>query len=230
MKRRAIRDMAKSDRPYYRAQMQGEKALSNGELLQLVTGVPYMEACTDLLSKAGNLTNLDRMSNVEIAKIYGLGESSAIAIQAAFELGRRLVSERLERPQIKTPEDAIDLLRPIYGNEEQEHFLVILLDYRSRVIHIEDLYQGTGNTIIIRPSEIFREATRRNAYSIIIAHNHPSGDIAPSPEDVEIAEMLVQAGELIDIGIIDSIIFSKTDSISLNRHGFVKFVSVALAK
>ena len=128
-------------------------------------------------------------------------------IKAAFELGRRLLVERpMDRCQIRSPADAANLLMGEMGLLEQEELRTILLDTKNRVIAIPIIYVGSVNTTMIRVSELFREAIRRNCPALIIAHNHPSSDPSPSPEDLVVTRQAVEAGKLLDIDVLDHLI------------------------
>ncbi|MBN1581067.1 MAG: DNA repair protein RadC [Anaerolineae bacterium] len=219
-----IRDLPLSERPRERAKQYGMGALSNAELLQLVTGVGYLDLCPALYTTAGSLTAINRMTIEEIADLVnGLGEGSAVAIKAALELGRRLMIENGgDRAQIRSPADAANILMSLIGDAEQEHLVVMLLDTKNRVIATPTLYIGNVNTSIIRTAEIFRQAVRRNAVGIIVAHNHPSGDPSPSPEDVQVTEHIVEAGKLMDIDVLDHLVIGKARYVSMKerRLGF----------
>jgi DNA repair protein RadC len=174
--RLAIKDLPLTERPRERAKQYGLLALSTAELLQLVCGVGYTDICPALYRRAGSLTELRKMSVEEISETPGIAEGGAIAIKAALELGRRLATEDAgDRAQIRSPADAAHILMPLICDEDQEHLVVLLLDTKNRVIETHALYVGNVNTSVIRVAEIFRQAVKRNAVSIVIAHNHPSG-------------------------------------------------------
>jgi DNA repair protein RadC len=219
-----IRDLPPSEQPRSRAKEFGVFALSTPELLQLVTGVGYLDLCPALYAKAGSLTALHKMTIDEVANLTpGIGEGGAVAIKAALELGRRLILESDgDRPQIRSPQDAANILMPLICDKDQEHLVVLLLDTKNRVIETQTLYIGNVNTSIIRVAEVFRQAIRRNAVSIVVGHNHPSGDPTPSPEDVHVTERLVEAGKLMEVDVMDHIVVGKGRFVSLKerRLGF----------
>ena len=218
--RLAVKDLPQQDQPRYRADAIGFSALSNTELLQLVWAFKYIDTSSDLLSRAGSLTDLARMSVEEMSQVQDVGPGAARAIKAALELGRRLMLEsNPKETQVRSPADAAALLMAKYGHREQEHFVVLLLDTRNRVIADEVVYRGTLNSCAIRVGEVFRGAIRRNAAAIIISHNHPSGDPNPSPEDVAVTRQIVQAGELMDIQVLDHIVVGKSRFCSLKERG-----------
>jgi DNA repair protein RadC len=156
----------------------------------------------------------------ELQQQPGIGASTAARIKAAFELGRRLLIERpSDRPQIRTPADAANLVMAEMGLLEQEHLRTILLDTKNRVVDIPTIYVGSVNTTMIRVAEVFREAIRRNCPSLIVLHNHPSGDVSPSPEDVAVTRQIVEAGKLMDVDVLDHLIVSRTVFVSLKERG-----------
>ena len=124
-----------------------------------------------------------------------------------------------ERPTITNPSDAAELLAPFLAPLEQEEVWVILLDTRNRVIHLDQVYRGSLNVSMFRVGELYREAIRRNAAGIILAHNHPSSDCSPSSEDVACTRSVIEAGDLIDIPLLDHVIIGKTSFVSLKERG-----------
>jgi DNA repair protein RadC len=218
--RLAVKDLPATEHPRYRAQHYGVAALSNAELLQLICRVHHVDTCPSLLSRAGHLGALARMSGQEMAETEGLGEGGAAAIQAAFELGRRLMIETSPgQAQVTSLNDAANLLMGCYGDEDQEHLAVMCLDTRNRIIGVETVYKGSVNTVTVRVAEVFQAAVKRKAVSIILCHNHPSGDPTPSPEDVRLTEHVVQAGQLMDIEVLDHIVVGRGRFVSLKERG-----------
>ena len=141
-------------------------------------------------------------------------------LKASLELGRRLLaSAPEERAQIRSPADAANLLMLEMSMLEQEHLRVILLDTRNRILAIDTVYKGSLNSSVVRVGELFRGAIRRNAAAVIIAHNHPSGDPAPSPEDVTVTRQVVEAGKLLDVEVLDHIVIGRGRFVSLKERG-----------
>ena len=131
----------------------------------------------------------------ELIAVRGIGPAKAVELKAALELGRRLLAAQADdRPRIASPQDAAGLLLPEMSLLEQEHLRVILLDTRNRVLRMSTVYVGSLNTSVVRVGELFRAAIRDNAAALIVAHNHPSGDPAPSPEDIQVTRQIVSAG------------------------------------
>lgn len=128
-------------------------------------------------------------------------------LRAALELGRRMLTEPLqERPLVRSPSDVADLLIPEMGGLEHEEMRVVLLNTKNRILGMPLVYQGSVNTTVIRVAELFRDAVRQNASALIVAHNHPSGDPTPSPEDIAVTTEIVKSGKLLDIDVLDHLV------------------------
>jgi DNA repair protein RadC len=200
-------------------------ALSNAELLAILIGVGtpgenVVALSTRLLSQFGGLAGLAKASFGDLAAVKGLGTAKTAQLKAAIELGRRLlVSSPDSRPQITSPLDAANLLMLEMGGLEQEHLRTLLLDTKNRVLASPTVYVGNVNSSIIRVSEIFRDAVRENATAIIVAHNHPSGDPTPSPEDVQVTRSIVEAGSLLGIDVLDHLVIGHQRFVSLKERG-----------
>jgi len=223
--RSTIKDMPSGDRPRERLAQFGAGALSNAELLAIILrvgtgGESALNLAQRLLNMHG-LTGLARRSVAELKQEKGLGGGTkAVQIKAAFELGRRLMlSSPDERPQIRTPADAANLLMSDMSLLEQEQLRVMLLDTRNRVLATPTLYVGSLNTTMVRVGDVFREAIRQNSAAVIVAHNHPSGDPSPSPEDVSITREMIKAGRLLDIEVLDHLIIGQQRFVSLKERG-----------
>jgi DNA repair protein RadC len=220
-----IRDLPDAERPRERLEQVGSGALTTAELIALVlrtgsTGENAVRLGERLLAAHGGLGGLARLSLAELRQVKGLGAAKAAQLVGAFELGRRLALEAHgTRPQITSPADAARLLMPEMARLEQEHLRVVLLDTRNRVIAIHEVYKGSLNMSMIRVGEVFREAIRRNSAAVIVAHNHPSGDPAPSPEDVNVTRQLVEAGKLLDIEVLDHLVIGHAQFVSLKERG-----------
>ncbi len=217
----ALRELPESERPVHRLHFYGPAALSTTELLAILTGSPHqLQDAANLMATFEGIGGLARANMPELQQQPGIGASTAARIKAAFELGRRLLVERPDdRPQIRTPADAANLVMAEMGLLEQEHLRTILLDTKNRVVGIPTIYVGSVNTTMIRVAEVFREAIRRNCPSLIVLHNHPSGDVSPSPEDVAVTRQIVEAGRLMDIEPLDHIIIGKNRFVSLKERG-----------
>ena len=196
----------------------GASAASLLELLGAILGNP--DTALNVLTQYATLTDLAKAATPEIEQVKGVGPAGAARIKAALELGRRLITDALdERPQIRAPSDAANLLMPEMALLEQEHMRVMILDTRNRVITTVTVYVGSLNTSVIRVGELFREAIRLNAAGVIIAHNHPSGDPSPSPEDVSVTRHIIQAGQMLDIEVLDHVVIGRQRFVSLKERG-----------
>lgn len=220
-----IADLQESDRPRERLEALGAQALTNAELIAIllrvgVRGENAVEVGQRLLKRFGGLQGLHRAPFKELMNQYGMGEAKASQIKAAIELGRRLTVEAPEEKlTIHSPADAAALVQYEMSALEQEHLRVILLDRRNRVLEIVEVYKGSVNSAQVRVGELFKEAIRINASSLIVAHNHPSGDPTPSPDDVAVTRAIVQAGKLLDIDVLDHLVIGAGKFVSLKEKG-----------
>ena len=215
-----INDYPPAERPMSRLFNLGPMSLSTTELLAILIGnATQITDAGKLLASFGNLTGIARAPAHEIKQQKGFGDTITARLKAAFELGRRLMSDTAEdRIQIRSPADAANLVMPEMMMLEQEHLKIIILDTKNRVLHVTTLYVGSLNTSLIRVGEVFREAIRMNAAAIIVTHNHPSSDPTPSPEDVAVTRQIVEAGKLIDIECLDHLIIGGTRWVSLKER------------
>jgi DNA repair protein RadC len=220
----SIQDMPGNERPRERLMQHGANALSNAELLAIIlrTGTAQenvLHLAERILARYQGLQGLSQTSPEELQQVAGLGEAKATQILAALEIGKRaMVYNGNERPIVNAAVDAARLVMDM-RNLRQEQVRAILLDSGRRVIAIATVYIGTLNTSVLRVSEIFREAITRNSPALILAHNHPSGDPSPSPEDIELTRTLVAAGNLLDIQVLDHIIIGQPRWTSLKEMG-----------
>ncbi len=208
------------ERPTERITDNGARSVSLTELLaSLIGGARQLEIADQLIARYQTIRNISITSIHEMASIKGLGISSAARLKAALELGKRLLVESPEiRPKITSPADAANLVMVEMSTLEREEVRVLLLDTRNRVTATHTIYVGSLNTNLVRIGELFTDAIRQLACAIIIVHNHPSGDPAPSPEDVRLTEMVVQAGKLLDIEVLDHLIIGQGRFVSLKER------------
>lgn len=220
-----IRDLPAQERPRERFRNYGPGALSTAELLAILLrvgsqGESVINLATRLLVRYQGLSGLAKASFSELEAIKGLGPAKVTQVKAAFELGRRLlVAAPEERPQVRSPADAANLVMMEMSFLDQEHLRLVLLDTKNRVLDIPTVYIGNLNTSVIRVGELFRYALRVNCAGMIVVHNHPSGDPAPSPEDVRVTERIVQAGHMLDIDVLDHIVIGDHRFVSLKERG-----------
>ncbi|MGC4106004.1 MAG: DNA repair protein RadC [Thermomicrobiales bacterium] len=220
-----IRDLPADERPRERLLHYGAASLSSTELLAIVlnTGIKgesVTAIAQRLLATHGGLAGLLRLDVVELARERGVGEAKATKVKASLEIGRRLAAlAPEEKPRIATPEDVIQLVGIEMAALEQEQLRVLVLDTRNAVLAVRTVYQGSANSATVRVGELFRDAIRHAAVSIVLVHNHPSGDPTPSGADVALTAEIVKAGDLLDIAVIDHIIIGQGRHASLKRLG-----------
>lgn len=220
-----IKEMPRGERPRERLQHYGAQALSTAELLAIVlrTGVDgenVIRLAERLLAEFGGLPGLARASFAELCRVRGVGPAKVTQLKAALELGRRLqMATPEERPVVHSPADVASLLGSEMALLPQEEFWVLHLDTRNRVVRVQRLYRGSLNQATVRVAEVFRDAIRDNAAAIIVAHNHPSGDPTPSSQDIALTRALVEAGQLLDIPLLDHVIIGWGRWVSLKEQG-----------
>jgi len=227
-----IKDMPAGEKPRERLAALGADALRNAELIAILLrtglkGVSVIQVAEQLLHKFGTLDNLGRAPLEELRQVRGVGRDKAIALKSAFTLARRMAQElRGEAPVLDTPERIADLLREENRPYEVEHFQVVLLNTRRKLIRTETISQGTLDTILVHPREVFRPAIAANAAAIVLVHNHPSGDPTPSEADIKVTRDLIRAGQLLKIEVADHVILGRKtaarpkDYASLRELGF----------
>jgi DNA repair protein RadC len=218
-----IKDIASFDRPWARIKKKGVSNLSNAELLAAVIGSGYgNENALDLSHRVISKNNFDKMSDLNLAelKTQFKKEIHALRVQAMFEIFRR--TNRLNKKgfkiKIKTAKDVFDYFVDTLQDKKKEYFYVLLLDTKNQIISEELISVGTLNSSLIHPREVFNPAIKASANSIILVHNHPSGDSTPSSEDKEVTKMLYNAGHLLKIKVADHVIIGNDDYISLKEN------------
>jgi len=221
-----ISDLSTNDRPRERLAEVGAENLGTAELLAIllrvgVHGENAVQMAQRLLQDMGQLTGLQRATVSELASQHGIGQAKAAQIKAAIELGRRLVRENPQVPvYLNNPDAAVREVQYEMAAFTQEHLWVMLADTRNRLISIEKIYKGSLNASTVRIGELFRPAILRNAASILMVHNHPSGDPTPSPEDIALTRAVVQVGKLLDIEVLDHIVIgSHQNFVSFKQRG-----------
>lgn len=221
-----IHDVHASDRPRERLIRQGATSLSNQELIAILLGTgtkkeSVLAVANRVLLNFEKLHNLKHATLEEITDIKGIGDAKAVLLLAAIELGRRLASKDLEeRFTIRSPEDAASFLMQDMTSLQQEHFVCLFLNVKNQVLHKQTIFVGSLNASIVHPREIFREAVKRSAASIICSHNHPSGVPTPSPEDIEVTNRLYEAGKIVGVDLLDHVIIGDHQFISMKEKGY----------
>jgi DNA repair protein RadC len=218
-----IRDLPVDLRPRERMVYAGPGALNDAELLAIILrvgtgGESVIRMAERLLTKFGGMAGLAQASLDELAQQRGMGQAKATQIKAALELGKRLAVSPGGRLQVRSPADVANLLMMEMGLLEQEHLRTVLLDTKNYVMRVHNVYIGSLNSAAVRVGEIFREAIRSNCASIIVVHNHPSGDPTPSPEDVRTTELIIEAGKLLDIEVLDHLVIGRNCYVSLKER------------
>ena len=223
-----MKELPPEDRPREKLIKNGAAALTDSELLAILigSGTPEKSAldiARDLTADNGVLNNIAIVHDVkELAKTKGLGRAKASIIIAALELGRRIASaEPLLRDSITSPEDGVALMMPRLRYEVKEHFLVVLLNSKNKVLEIKQISEGSLNSSVVHPREVFAPAVLHHAAAILTAHNHPSGDPTPSKEDKDLTNTLVQAGKYMGIPVLDHIIIGDARYFSFKEHSYL---------
>lgn len=220
-----MREVAEAERPRERFARAGPAALSARELVAIVLrtgtrGQGALALADRLLAAFGDLAGLARADLSELRRVPGVGPAKAIELKAALELGCRLAQSSLgARAQVRTPADAAQILMPEMGVLEQEEVRTLALDTRNRVIGAAMVYRGSLNAASMRMAEVFKDAIRLNAASVIVAHNHPSGDPSPSAEDIKVTRQLVSAARLLEIDLLDHLVIGQNRYTSLKERG-----------
>ncbi|MDD5367543.1 MAG: DNA repair protein RadC [Anaerolineaceae bacterium] len=195
-------------------------ACSLAELLAVIIGgSTQIEAAEWLLSRFGSIQKIAQAHVDEISRVPGISNQTALRLKAALALGRKLLQPEDDRPVIHSPGDAAQILMPMLAHREQEYLMVMMLDTRNRMLDISEVYHGSLNSSMVRVGEVFKPALQRNADSVLVAHNHPSSDPTPSPEDVTVTRAIVQAGKLLDVSVVDHIVCGLSTWVSLKEKG-----------
>ena len=220
-----IREIPSSERPRERLRDLGAAALSTAELLAIIlrTGSArqsVLNLASSLLARHGGLGGLARLSFADLVRERGVGEAKAAEMQATFQLALRLNAlQPEERPFVRSPEDVNALLGGEMALLDQERLRVLLLNTRNQVLAVNEVYKGSVSTALVRTAELFREAVRQNAPSVILVHNHPSGDPSPSPDDVVMTKQAIEAGTVLGIELLDHVIIGDRRYASLKQLG-----------
>ena len=174
-----------------------------------------------LLSQFGNLKGIAGASLEELSQVKGIGVAKASQLKAAFELASRFegYANTVGKPPVKTPDEVANLVVSQLKGKKKEHFLALLLDTRNQLIKISEISIGSLDTSIVHPREVFKEAMSASAASVILAHNHPSGNPEASEDDIKLTKRLAEAGEILGVDVLDRIIIGGKNYLSLKREG-----------
>lgn len=222
-----IKELPADERPREKMKERGAQALGNSELLAILlrTGTAAESAlrlAENLLDREGGLAGLGHATIEEVEQVRGIGEAKAVTLLAALELGRRLASlAPLDRTAVRSPDDIAALLLPRFRYESRESFVAVLLSTKNHVLKTSVISVGSLNASIVHPRELFREAINASAAAVIVAHNHPSGDPTPSPEDITLTRKLVEAGNILDIPVLDHVVLGDGKYVSFKEKGIL---------
>lgn len=221
-----IKNMPAEMRPREKMQARGEEVLSETELLAIILGngtrnVSALELANQMLVFYNGLRNIREASLEDMMKIKGVGLAKAISIKAAIELGRRTALDVKIRDFINSPVDVSRLMMEEMRYYDREHFCGLYLDRKGGLLVKEDISVGSLSSTVVHAREVFKTAVKCSAASIILVHNHPSGDPSPSKEDIEITRRLVQAGSIMGIDVIDHLIIGQEKYCSLKEKGII---------
>ncbi|MDP2919063.1 MAG: DNA repair protein RadC [Dehalococcoidia bacterium] len=223
-----IHDLPVAERPRERLQRYGEEALSAQELLAVIlgrgiAGESIMVTAQRLLKEFGSLKGLAQASVQEMGRVKGIGPAKACQLKAAFELASRVEQDShlkaQEKQVLKIPPDVLNYVRNHLKEKKKEYFVTILLDTRGQVIKHCEVSVGSLDSSIVHPREVFKEAIAASAASVILVHNHPSGDPTPSEEDIGMNKKLTAAGELLGISVLDHLIIGNPEFLSFKAKG-----------
>lgn len=225
-----IKDLPIDERPRERLIKYGVESLSLQELLSLIfgrgiKGESVMDLSRKIIGTFGSLDKLSQTSVEELKLFRGLGLAKACQLKACFEIAKRLMNEENlnvdKNTVIKSPSDIFPLLKEKINNFNKEHFIVTSLDSRNKIISIDIISIGTLNSSLIHPRETFEIAIKNHAAGIIICHNHPSGELKPSEDDLIVTNNLIRSGQLLGIEIADHLIISKKNYFSFKEKKLI---------
>jgi len=227
-----IKELPNRERPRERLAERGPDALKHSELIAILLrtgtkGSSALQVAEQVLLKFSSLDRLSRATIAELQQVKGIGPDKAIALKSAFALARRMAEEiRGESATLDSPDRIADLLREANRAYDVENFQVVNLNTRRKLIRVDIISQGTLDTILVHPREVFKAAIAANAAAIVLVHNHPSGDPTPSEADIKVTRDLIRAGQLLKIDVLDHVILGKAtqdrskDYVSLRELGY----------
>jgi DNA repair protein RadC len=223
---KSVKDWPSDERPRERLVMHGPGALSDAQLLAIIirngrTGRSAVDLGRELLERFGSLAGVERAGIREICEVPGIGRAKAAEIKAAIELGRRYQKPSLAGASFCSSGEVAEYYRPRMKDLKKEMFRCALLDTKNKIIREEVVSVGSLSASIVHPRDTFKAAVRESAAAVIFIHNHPSGDIKPSQEDILLTRRLVQAGEVIGIQVLDHIIIGDDDHFSFRDNGMI---------
>ncbi len=227
-----LKDQPASERPRERLADRGPDALSHAELVAILLrtglkGANAVDIGKELVTKYGSLQALARASLEDLQTVKGIGRDKAVTLVAAFTLARKMAEElRRESPVLDTPDAVANLMREDARLRNVETFQILLLNTRRRLIDVVKVSDGTLDTILVHPREVFKPAIAANAAAVVLLHNHPSGEATPSEADIKVTRDLIRAGQLLKIEVLDHLIMGRAtqerpkDYVSLRELGY----------
>jgi len=227
---RTIRELAGDERPREKLLKHGPEVLSDAELIAILLGSGLqgenvLDLARRLLADKGGLAGLLRADGQTLQATRGVGPAKAAQLSAAVELGRRAREvDPNERPLLTTPEAVFAHMGPRFLGKTKEQLYVLSVDTRGRLLGSPSAVGGSVNSVVARAAEVFREAILLEATSIVLVHNHPSGDPKPSPQDVLVTKGLSAAGELLEIAVLDHLVVGQNSFVSMQREGYDAFM------
>ena len=220
-KKLGVKDLPLDDRPREKLLLRGAQNLSDAELVAILLrtgkkGKSVISIAQEILIKEGNLSSLASKSIESLVKNEGIGNDKAATLLAAFEISRRIQSQSkwFSNKKITSPQDIADIFVPLLRDEVKERFIVVCLNSANKIIKFEIISIGNLNSSIVHPREVYKVAIDSLAASIILIHNHPSGNTEPSNEDISITRKIVEAGKIIDIPVFDHLIIAGNNYVS----------------
>ena len=220
-----IHDIDPDNRPRERFLSSGPASLSPAELLAIIlrSGIPgrnIVDTCHEMISRF-SLERLPGLSLRELQEVPGIGEAKAMQVIAVFELHKRLRYSRNANRKVQSARDVFEYMRGRIPDETKEHLCILFLDAKNRIIRHEIVSVGTLTASLIHPREIFKAAIRESAHAVILVHNHPSGDVQPSGADKQVTTILKQAGNLLQIDLLDHVIIGADDWFSFRDQSML---------
>jgi len=214
-KKLTVKDLPLDDRPREKLLLRGSQNLSDAELVAILLrtgkkGKSVLEIAREIVSSEGNLAMLATRTVDSLQKVDGIGKDKAATLAAAFELSRRILSQSkwFSNRKITSPQDIAEIFIPILRDDIKEKFIVVCLNSANKVIKYETISIGNLNSSVVHPREVFKVAIDNSSASIILIHNHPSGNPEPSNEDIRITKKIVDSGKILDIPVFDHLIIA----------------------
>lgn len=224
----SIKFLAEDDRPREKFLLKGRNSVSDAELLAIIMGSGSREesaidlARRILASVGNNFHELSKLSVKDLMKFNGVGEAKAVSIASALEIGRRRASQEVpERKTIKNSRDIFEFFKPYLSDLQREEFWAVFVNQSNKIIHFSQLTTGGITQSVVDVRTLFKMALEHYATSIFVAHNHPSGNLKPSPEDIRITQQILEAGKILNIKLLDHLIITQNSYFSFADEGML---------